>query len=138
MELEQYVSVLRRWWWLVAACVIVATGSSYYGTTQMPRIYQATTTVMVGQSLQQADPNTQDLYISRELAQTYAEMVKRRPILESAAQALGLSYIPSGGNVSTRQVAGTQLVEISVRDTDPDRARALADEIANQLILKSP
>jgi len=138
MELEQYFSVLKRWWWLMVACVIVASGSSYYGTTQMPRIYQATTTVMVGQSMQQADPNTQDLYISRQLAQTYAEMVKRRPILQSAAEALGLSYVPSGGNVSTRQVAGTQLLEISVRDTNPERARALADEIANQLILQSP
>jgi non-specific protein-tyrosine kinase len=65
-------------------------------------------------------------------------MVKRKPVLEGAAQALGLEFVPNPGDVSTHQVAGTQLLEISVRDTDPQRARALADEIANQLILKSP
>jgi non-specific protein-tyrosine kinase len=138
MELGYYFSVFKRWWWLMVACVGVATGSSYYGTTQMPRIYQATTTVMVGQSLEEVNPSSQDIYLSRQLAQTYAELVKRRPILESAAEALGLPYVPSAGNISTRQVAGTQLLEIGVRDTNPQRARVLADEIANQLILKTP
>ena len=138
MELAQYFTVFKRWWWLMAACVIVAIGSSYYGTTQMPRVYQATTTVMVGQSLQQVNPSSQDLWMSQQLAQTYAEMVKRRPIVQSAAEALGLAFVPSSGNISTRQVAGTQLLEISVRDTNPERARVLADEIANQLILQSP
>jgi uncharacterized protein involved in exopolysaccharide biosynthesis len=49
-----------------------------------------------------------------------------------------LEYTPSAGSVSTQLIAGTQLLEISVRDTIPKRAQALADEIANQLILQSP
>lgn len=138
MELDQYFAVVKRWWWLMVACVLVATVSSYLGTLQMPRIYQATTTVMVGQAVRMSDPSNQDLYIGRQLAQTYAEMVKRRPVLEGAAEALGLEYVPSPGDISTRQVAGTQLLEISVRDTNPERARVLADEIARQLILRSP
>lgn len=138
MELELYLSVLRRWWWLMALCVIVAAGFSYYGTTQMPREYQATTAVAVGQTLQQVDPGRQDLAFGQELAQTYALLVGRRPILEKAAEALGLTYVPSAANVSARQLAGSHLLEISVRDTDPERARALADEIANQLVLQSP
>lgn len=138
MELEQYLAVLKRWWWLMIACVVVAAGSSYYGTTQMPRIFQATTTLMVGQVLQQADPGGQEFWISEQLARTYAEMVGRRTVLEGAAEALNLEFVPSAGNVSTRLVGGTQLLEISVRDTNPERARVLADEIANQLILRSP
>ncbi len=138
MELIEYWNILKRWWWLMVACVLVASGSSYIGTRRMPRIYQATTTVMVGQTLQQANPSAGDLYISQQLAQTYAQMVVRQPVLSGAAQALGLEYIPAASNISTRLVPGTQLLEISVRDTIPERARALADEIANQLILQSP
>jgi len=138
MELEQYVAVIKRWWWLMVACVIVATASSYYGTLQMPRIYQATTTVMIGQVMEQANPSNQDLYISTQLAQTYANLVRRRPILEGAAEALGLAYIPSAEDISTRQVPGTQLLEIYVRDTNPERAAVLANQIADQLILQSP
>ncbi|MEJ5308909.1 MAG: polysaccharide biosynthesis tyrosine autokinase [Anaerolineae bacterium] len=138
MELIEYWNILKRWWWLMVACVLLAASSSYIGTRGMPRIYQATTTVMVGQSLQQANPSSVDLYISQQLAQTYAQMVQRQPILGGAAQALGLAYTPDPTYISTRLVAGTQLLEISVRDTIPERAQALADEIANQLILQSP
>ena len=138
MELAQYWSVVRRWWWLIVASVLVATVSSYVSTMRVPRIYQATTTVMVGTSLQKANPTNQDLYISQQLAQTYAGMVRRRPILQGAANALGLPFIPSEGNVSARNVPGTQLLEIQVRDTDPERASALSDAIAQELILQSP
>ena len=138
MELIEYWNILKRWWWLMLACVVVAAGSSYIGTRGMPRIYQATTTVMVGQTMQQANPTSSDLYISQQLAQTYAQMVQRQPILSGAAQALRLEYIPAAETISTQQVPGTQLLEISVRDTIPQRAQALADEIANQLILQSP
>jgi len=138
MELQQYFVVIRKWLWLIVACVLVAAVSSYLGTLQMPRIYQATTTVMVGRVLEQRDPNAQDLYLSQQLAQTYADMVRRRPILEGVAEALGLDYIPSAANVSALQVPGTQLLEITVRDTRPERARAIADIIAYQLILQSP
>ena len=138
MELQQYFVVIRKWLWLIVACVLVAAVSSYLGTLQMPRIYQATTTVMVGRVLEQRDPNAQDLYLSQQLAQTYADMVRRRPILEGVAEALGLDYVPSAANVSARQVPGTQLLEIAVRDTQPERARAIADIIAYQLILQSP
>jgi non-specific protein-tyrosine kinase len=65
-------------------------------------------------------------------------MARRRPILEGVAGALGLEYVPSAGNVSTRQVPGTQLLEITVRDTHPERAMYIANAIAYELILQSP
>ena len=138
MEMKAYFTTLVKWWWLLVVCVLVSSGSSYAGTLQMPRIYQATTTIMVGQALLQTNPSNSDLYISQQLAQTYAEMVKRHPILAGAAESLGLNYVPDAGTISTRQVPGTELLEISVRDTNPFRAQALADEIANQLIHHSP
>jgi succinoglycan biosynthesis transport protein ExoP len=138
MRLEQYFAVIRKWLWLIVASVLVSTISGYLGTLQMPRIYQAATTVMVGQALEQPDPNSQDLYLGQQLAQTYADMARRRPILAGVAEALGLDYVPSAENVSARQVPGTQLLEIAVRDTHPERAMYIADEIAHQLILQSP
>jgi len=138
MALEQYFAVVKKWWWLILASTLVATVSSYQAMSRVPRIYQSTTTVMIGQSLQKANPTNQDFYISQQLAQTYAHMVSRQPVLKTAAEALGLAYVPSATNVSARTVPGTQLLEISVRDTDPRRARALADEIARQLIRQSP
>ncbi len=138
MELKQYINVILKWLWLIAACVIVASVSSYLSTRSIPRVYQATTTVRVGQAIEEANPNYQDFYTSEQLALTYADIVKRRPILEGVAQALGLGYIPNPDNITAARVANTQLLQISVRDTDPRMAVQIADEIANQLILQSP
>jgi succinoglycan biosynthesis transport protein ExoP len=138
MALEQYWQVVKKWWWLMVASTLVAALSSYISVSRQPRIYQAATTVMIGQSVRKANPTYDDFYISEQLAQTYVSMIQRRPILQGAAETLGLSYVPWSENVSARLVPGTQLVEIAVRDTSPERARALADEIANQLILQSP
>ncbi len=138
MELKEYVLVLRRWWWLLLACVAIAVVAAYIGVQNEPRIYAATTTVMIGQSLQKANPSSQEIYISQQLAQTYAELARRQLILAGVRDALGLSYTPSPSSVSTHQVPGTQLLEISVRDVIPERARAIADEVARQLTLQGP
>ena len=138
MELKQYFDVIKKWWWLLLASTLVASVSAFIAVSREPRIYQAATTVVVGQTMQQADPSSQDIYISQQLAQTYREMVPRQPILRGVQEALGLSFVPWHENISARLVPGTQFLEIYVRDTVPERAAAIADEIANQLIVQSP
>jgi Mrp family chromosome partitioning ATPase len=138
MALEDYLKVVIRWWWLLVLSTFVAAASSYVSVSRVPRIYQATTTVIVGQSINRSNPTFQDFAIGQQLAQTYVNMVRRQPILQGAAEALGLDYVPWSGNISAVIVPGTQLVEISVRDTSPRQAQALADEIAHQLILQTP
>ena len=138
MELKRYISAIKKWWWLLVASTLVATVSGYYAVSRMPRIYQATTSLMVGQSLNEANPTNQDLYISQQLAQTYREIVTRQPILRGAAESLGLPFVPRAEDVSAWLVPGTQLLGIAVRDTAPERARALADAIAQELIEQTP
>ena len=138
MELKRYFAAIKKWWWLLVISTLVAAVASYFAVQRMPRIYQATTTIMVGQGLEIANPNSQDLYISQQLAQNYREMVTRGKILGGAAEALGLSYVPSPQNVSAWLVPGTQLMGIAVRDTDAERARALADAIVQKLIDETP
>jgi succinoglycan biosynthesis transport protein ExoP len=138
MELKQYFEVLKKWWWLVVASTLVATLSAYLAVSRIPRTYEATTTLMIGQSLQQANPTNEDLWISQQLAQTYRQLATRQPILRGAAEQLELSYVPKVEDVSAWLVPGTQLLSISVLDTNPERARALADAIAEQLILQTP
>ncbi len=138
MELKQYFSIVKKWWWLIVASTLVATVAGYIAVSRVPRVYQATTTAVVGPGLPSPSLTTQDLWFSQQLAQTYRDMVSRQPILEGVAKALNLPFVPWAGNVSARLVPGTQFLEISVRDTDPERARAIADEIARQLIAQTP
>lgn len=140
MELKQYITPLWKWNWLVVLATVIALISSYWATARMPRIYRTSTTLMVGRFIQVSDPSAQDFYTSQQLAQSYVQMVRRGPILKATVDALGLSIGWQGlaGQVSASPVAGTQLLQISVTDTDPQRAKILADEIGHQLILQSP
>ena len=140
IDMRQYVTPLLRWWWLILVSLVVGTLSGYMGARATPRVYQARTTLMVGQALQNPDPSQSDVYMGQMLAQSYADLVKREPVLQGTLDALGLKWdwIQLQRMVSSRVIPGTQLLEISLLDTDPQRAKILTDEIAHQLILSSP
>jgi non-specific protein-tyrosine kinase len=135
LELKEYILPLRKWWWLIVAATLVATVSSFLATREQPPIYQTRTTVMIGNSINNPNPNGYDYYQSQQLATTYADIVKRDNVRQATMAALGLGFLPE---YSARTVPNTQLVEITVTDTDPVRAQAVAKELVNQLIAISP
>ncbi len=135
MELKQYLSTLRKWWWLIALSTLVATFSSFLATRQQPPIYSAKTTLMVGRTIENPNPTGNEVWLGQQLAQTYAEIAKREKVQQATMAALGLSWLPE---YTIALVPNTQLLEIKVVDTSPERAQAVANELANQLIEQSP
>lgn len=140
MEIRQYLAVVWKWWWLIVLSTAIAAIPTFMASRSAPPIYQTKTTVMVGQSMESPNPTSQDIWTAQSLAETYAQLIRRQPIVEGAINALGLdmNWEALAGRVSASLIEGTQLLEITVLDTDPQRAKAIADEIANQLILQSP
>jgi non-specific protein-tyrosine kinase len=140
MDLGQYIKRVLRWWWLFIICTLVAGGVSFIVSSQQPRVYQTTSTLMVGQFTQTANPSGQDFYTIELLAESYAQMAVRRPILQATIDSLGLqtNWQALKGQVYAASVPRTQLLAIAVQDNSPEQAMAIANEIANQLILQSP
>jgi non-specific protein-tyrosine kinase len=140
MELRQYWSIVWKWMWLIVLSTGIAGVSSYVATSQSPRIYQASTTLLIGQSIQNLNANAQDIYTSQQLALTYVQIVRTEAVLQGAIDALGLKMSPDQlrGTVNASIVQGTQLIDLKVVDTNPARAQAVANEIAHQLILQGP
>ena len=140
MEQTQFLKRVLHWWWLVLLCTGVAAAGSYYVSARQPSIYQTTTTLMVGQVMLKANPTDQDFYTVQQLAESYAQMAVRQPILQATVDSLGLDlhWQALGARVYTYPIPRTQLLAIGVKDNSPKRAVAMADEIAHQLILQSP
>jgi succinoglycan biosynthesis transport protein ExoP len=140
VELRAYLSILLKWWWLFLLCTVLGAATSFAVSQSTIPIYQSTTTLMVGQSLQMADPSTSDFATSEKLALTYSEIARRQPVLQATVETLNLPFgwQQLRDNVGVRIVQGTQLIEISIKDTVPERAQATADELARQLIRQSP
>ena len=139
MELTRYLSALRRFWWIVLLSIAVAAATSYYATRATPFTYLSRTSLLVG------DPSNgkitdQNITEGRTLAQFYAALVQREPVLKSTLQALKLNWDWQAlrDRVTATADPVSPLIEISVVDTDPQRAKVFADEIARQLILKTP
>ena len=74
------------------------------------------------------------------LAQSYSQIAARQPVLQSVVDSLDLdlSWQNLTEQVYVTPIQGTQLLAITVKDTSPERAVAISDEIAYQLILQSP
>lgn len=140
MELVQYAKRVLRWWWLILACTALAAVASYVASSRQPHIYQTTTTLMVGQVIQQANPTGQDFFTLEQLAGSYAQIAVRQPIFQATIDGLGLdmSWQDLQWRVNAAPIPRTQLLAITVKDSSPERAVAIADEIAYQLILQSP
>ena len=140
MELRQYLVMILKWWWLVLLSVTAAATSSYLVSRSATPLYSTRTSLMIGRAIQNPDPSNVDLWTGQQLAYTYAQMAKLEPVLQGAIESLGLdmNWRALASQVSASIVQQTQLLEVSVVDSSPQRAKALADAIAQQLILLSP
>ncbi|MFK7803666.1 MAG: polysaccharide biosynthesis tyrosine autokinase [Anaerolineae bacterium] len=136
MELSNYISPLMRWWWLIVLSVVLAGASSYYVVSQQPDQYFASTTLMVGQSaINDPNPNSNQFSLAEQLAEIYADIASRDQVKAETMKALGMDWFPE---YYANAIPQTQLIEVAVLDSDPQRAQIIANELAFQLIRLSP
>jgi capsular exopolysaccharide synthesis family protein len=130
-----YGHAYRRWWWFLLLCAATA-GVVAYALTGTEVRYQATTTLAVGRSLQEANPDQAELEAGHLLALTYADLALRQPVLQKAAASLGRGddWQDLQDRVVANAVIDTPLLEITATGQSPREAQQIADEIADQLI----
>jgi non-specific protein-tyrosine kinase len=140
VDLRRQIAIVRAWLPLLVACVILAAGAAFVFSSLQQKVYEAKATLIVGQSLSSMNPSSDQLLASQRLSTTYASVVTTRPILDNVIAKLGLAV--TADELRGRVVADTPqsntFVTITVRDTDPTRASAIANALADQLIAASP
>lgn len=135
MELNKYIFPLRKWWWLIAASTLIAAVFSAFSVLRQPPIYQARTTLMIGTTITDPNPSSNELMLGQQLAAAYADLANREILRSATRNALEINQLPE---YYARAIPNTQLIEIAVNDTNPERAQRVANELASQLILLSP
>ncbi len=140
MELREYLAIARRWAWLFGLSTAVAATGAWVATRFMPTTYMSQTTLMVGRSVDDPNPNGMTIYLSQQLASTYAQMATRESVLRSVAEdlELGVDWSALRDMVKASPVPGQQLIEIRVIATDAEWARVIAQRVAEELIAISP
>jgi capsular exopolysaccharide synthesis family protein len=135
MELKKYIFPLRKWWWLVVASTLIAAIFSLLSNLRQPTIYQARTTLMIGTTINNPNPSSSELYLGQQLAAAYADLANREIVRNATMNSLGMKGLP---DYIARAIPNTQLIEITVNDTEPERAQRVANQLAAQLILLGP
>ena len=108
-----------------------------YGAFLQKPMYQSHTTVILGGNEKDSTSLTQnDVTLNKNLVDTYAEVVKSRRVLEQVISSLHLnmSYEQLEGMVSVVSVNNTEIIKIKVISENANKARVIADEIADFFI----
>ncbi len=131
MELKLIGQMLRRWSWLLVIGILVGGGIGYAIAVYQTPVYEASTKILVMEPVGNNVSNLTDLN-DKELAETYMELLVTQPILESASQKVGGTIRAS--QLKAVRVRDTGLLEVTVRDTNPQQAALIANVLVEVLI----
>jgi non-specific protein-tyrosine kinase len=135
VQLRRYIALVWRWLWLILLGTCVAAGSAYYFSSRTIPVYSASTLLLISPS-KAVVMDAAVLPNSDRLAATYAEILRRYPVLEEVISRLGLPTTVGelAAAVSVAPLPNTQLIQLSVEDTNPVRAAQTANEIPKVFI----
>lgn len=130
--------IWRRAWIIVLLTLIfagLALGDSFL--LQTPK-YEASIKILVSQSQQGGDNQSNlgsDVQGLQGLTGTVVEAVNGRAVAGAVIQKLDLRMEPDTflENLNAEQIPNTLLVEVSYRDTNPERAQKIANAIGEEL-----
>ncbi|MBN1977162.1 MAG: polysaccharide biosynthesis tyrosine autokinase [Anaerolineae bacterium] len=139
LDLRRYAAVLRRWWWLIIGCALLAAASAYAVSTQLTPVYKASVTLLVHQASTSGTSDYAAILTSERQARTYAEMITEQPVLEAVVAQPGfdMDWQDLASRVDVELVQDTQLIRLSVEDTDNARAAQAANAIAAAFIAQN-
>lgn len=136
MELRHYLSILWKWAWLLILAPLLAGMVSLMVSQRMQPVYRATTTLLVSPAGGSSSLNYSSLLTSERVARTYAKLLTKRPLLEEVISSLQLNLTPNqlAGKITVVQPSDTQLIELHVKDSDPQLAITIANSVATSFL----
>lgn len=140
-ETQRLIRGARRLWWLILVLALVGGLMGFVVSQRMQKVYQATTSILVGESLRNANLEEGDIKASAGLAPTYADIVRRQPVLQAVVKRLDLEvdWLTLRRDVRVDVASGNpQLILVTVEADTRTRAVAVADSIAAELVALNP
>ena len=149
IDFKKYIGILIKWRRFILSLFLIGVLMAAVFTFCAPKIYKATTTIMIlsfpSQSVISSSKGLLDLALPVSI-DTHIALIKSNPVLEMTLQKLNLKD-PSGRPVIledlgnrlniTKLIAGENLVQLEATDTNPQVAKAIANAWAEQYVVYS-
>lgn len=133
MELKDYMAIINRRKWLILTVVIVAMVTVIVGSKLQTPIYQSSVTLRVAASSTGQLDYSSASYVS-QLLNTTAQIATTGTVLTELQSRLNLPKPPV---VTSEVIPNTELIKLTVEDTDPQRAADTATMLAEIIISQS-
>lgn len=133
MELKDYMTILNRRKWLILAVVVVVMVTVFIGSKLQTPIYQSSVTLRVAASSTGQLDYSSASYVS-QLLNTTAQIATTGSVLTELQSRLNL---PTPPKVTSEVIPNTELIKLTVEDTDPQRAADTATMLAEIIISQS-
>ncbi|OAN48574.1 lipopolysaccharide biosynthesis protein [Chloroflexus islandicus] len=140
-DIWSYIRIMLRWWWVALLAALFAASAALIFSMRQPDYYLSRATLRVGDTLSTAAPDPQMIGLTNTVASFYGEMAKREIILAPVVEKLGLPFpwpVIRDYMLATSVNRQASLLEITITDTNPQRAAAIANAIATELIQFGP
>lgn len=130
--IELFYALKKRVVFLVAALLIGALVAGVYTKLMITPMYSTTSTLLV-LSKETTLTSIADLQLGAQLTSDYKVLITSRPVLEEVIDNLGLdmSWGTLKSAVTITNPDSTRLLEITVTDSDPQRAADIANELSD-------
>ena len=129
---EIFYELKQNWVIMVATSLLLAAMVFFYTSVLVTPKYQSTSELYV---LSKSTSITafSDIQIGTYLTRDYVEVIIDRPVLDAVIENLNLNmtYKQLKGMISVTNPQNTRIIEITVTDSDPKRAKKIADEMAD-------
>ena len=134
IDLRDYFEIIKKKFWIIALLTVIsALISGVISFFVLKPVYEAKSTLIVNtEKNEDTQMITGDQFnVTQKLAVTYGEIIKSRAVLEDVIKNLKLDdkYEKLVNNVNVSPVKDTQIIRISVQDTNPQKVRDIANEI---------
>lgn len=147
IDLAELFGVLWHWIWLILLVALLLGGAAYaFSKFVIPEEFQSTTKIYVldKESGSGGQSTYTDLQVGSQLTKDYAELITSRTVIEKVIADNHLEsvydYKEFLKKVEVNTPTDTRIVSITVTDTNPALAQALADDIrveASDLIVNT-
>lgn len=125
------LEIISYWKWIVVATIVTGVIAFCISRFIITPMYESTSGLYV-LSKSTSITSLADIQTGTSLTNDYIVVVKGRPVLDQVIANLGLkeNYKSLGGKIALDNPSNSRVLNITVKDKDPKRAKVIADEIA--------
>ena len=136
INIKDFFNYLKKYILIICGVVVIfVIGVFTYDKSIKKPLYTTYTTIILTKSNEAQTSTTitqNDILLNQKLVETYTKIIKSKLVLDQVISETGITYTAEelGQNVAVEAYENTEMLKISVTDSDPELAASIANSIA--------